>query len=1785
VVGHSQGEIAAATVAGILSLDDGARVVVARSKALAGLGIRGGLLSVVMPVEAMLEVLAGFPDLSVAAVNSPAATVVAGSPEDLDALELALSKRRVLRWRVPATADFVAHSARVETIRSALVDALGGIRPADGAVPFYSTARGGWLFGAELDAEYWYANVREPVRFADAVLALAQDGYRTFIEVSAQPVLSSAVTETAEAAGLPTPIAAGTLRREDGGAAGLLASLAEVHVHGAPVDWTAVLGGGRTVELPTYAFQRRHYWPKTGPSSGEGASDLGLDPVGHPLLGASLELAADGSRLLTGRLSQRTHPWLADHVVHGTVILPGTAFVELALVGGYQCDCLRIEDLSLEAPLVLPAKGAVHVQVSVGPADEQGRRAVEIHSRPARDETEPPWTRHASGLLAPARPGGSADEDFAQWPPAGAEPVGIAGFYEAAAAGGYALGPAFHGLRAVWRRGGDVYAEVELPTDAAEEAGRFGLHPALFDAAQQAGIFVAGAGEGETWLSFGWNGVSLEATGAKSLRVLLRRDEDGGYSLTGVDATGARVIAVDSLLMRRATVDQTPANGGAGGPSDALFAVDWPALPGVVAGPVGRVRWALLGGCTDLDGGDDLAAALAAAGVDVRVHPDLPALVEAVEAGELLPDLVLAPIRGVVPEIGDVAGSARALTVGVLDLVQRWLVEDRLGPARLAVVTRGAVAALPGEGVADPAAATVWGLVRSAQSENPDRLLLLDLPAAALDGAGAAAIAAGETVVAALGAAERQSEPELAVRAGTVRARRLGRPVTGLARPDEAGPWHLAHGADGLELAPYPQAAEPLASGQVRIAVRAAGITPADLAAAAAAATTAIAGQGTESEPAATLGRQIAGVVVETGPRPNGLSVGDRVFGFADGGFGPLVVARARHLARIPAAWSFAAAATVPTAYTAAWHLLDEVADARPGQRVLIHHADRPAGLAAAIVARRIGCEVYATVSAGTDVANRLLFLERGHLASARPEEFEASFADVAMDLVLDAPDGAAAEASARLTAPGGRALSLPTGRERLDAAERERALRRVTELLSRIQCPPPAHAWDVRRAPEVFRAAAEGPLAGPIALTVPADPAAPRPAGTTLITGGTGTLGALVAERLVRTGRTADLVLTSRSGPAAPGAALLAARLAGLGAQATIVSCDAADLPALAGLLDAIPAGRPLTSVVHTAGVLDDGVVGSLTPERIDAVLAPKASSAWNLHLLTRGLDLESFVLFSSAAATLGAPGQGNYAAANGFLDALAAHRRAGGLPAVSLTWGLWEDASTMTGHLDEGERGRIGSSGVGTLSAEDGLALLEAALGRDEALLAPIRLSIPTLRAVARAGRLPACLRALAPVPRAVREAASASAGPALRERLVRATEAEQVRLLTDLVRSEAAAVLGHSSPEAVVVDVTFLEQGFDSLTAVELRNRLNAITGLRLTGAMAFDHPTPAELAPHLRERLAAAGVLTGPDQEAAPAAGTAPRETRRYIAAGEPAAASGAPAAPTAFAASGAGTGALGALYLAAAEQGRAGELMQLVRGLAAFRPRFEGAAGLATIPAATTAARAEHGPALICFPSFAGTSDAQEFARLAAGFRGRRAVSVVPTPGYLPGEPLAADVGALLEVCEQVVRATLTPGRPAVFLGYSSGGLIAHLLAARLAGTDAAPAALVLLDTFLPEDEGVPAEILAALPGAVLANNAEQQNVGGDAWLTALAHYYALDWRNPPHTGVPTLLLRAAEPIPGADPALHTPSSWDRSSRLTVLDVPGDHFSILRDQAGAAAAAVDAWLETEQGGWS
>ncbi|MFI2076572.1 type I polyketide synthase [Streptomyces triculaminicus] len=1134
LAGHSVGELAAAHVAGVLSLADAAVLVAARGRLMQALPVCGLMLAVEASEAEVLPLLEGREDaLGIAAVNGPSSVVVSGAEDDVIEVGglLAADGRRTKRLSV----SHAFHSPLMDPMLAAFRKVAESVTYSAPVVPFVSALTGRLVTADELsDPEYWVRHVRQTVRFSDAVRALDAAGATVFLEVGPGGVLTAMAQQNVE-----TAEAVAALRADRPEGLSVTMALARLHVLGVPVDWSTVFAGigARFVDLPTYPFQRQRYWLENARPVISDMASAGLAAAGHALLGAAVGLADGEGVLFTGRLSAATHPWLAEHVVLGSVLLPGTALVDLALHAGGQVGCDHLDELTLRAPLVLPEDTGVQLQVLVAGADDDGRRAVTVYSRREGAAVGELWTAHAMGTVSATPPSasGESSDDLAQWPPAGAIPLteeAVEELYERMSGLGLDYGPVFRGVRAAWRQGDVLFAELALPesvtgtssvTGPVDVAG-FGVHPALLDAALHVVAFGGLlADTGQARVPFSWHGVRVYATGATALRVRLAADGADAVSLQVADVTGQPVASVGSLVLRPVSAEQLAA--ARGGRQESLYRVDWTSVPAhpAPAGPAPG-QWAYLGA--------------GESGLDDHPMPDT-ALVDALRA------------RGLEPRPAPAAGArpvARALA-----LVQDVLAEAESAAAgtvgddaRLVVVTRNAVATGVADAAAvDPEMAAVWGLVRSAQSEHPDRFVLVDV------GEGAD-------------------------------------PATGLSAA--------------------------LVAGEPQVALR-----------------------------------------------------GDRLF------------------------------------------------------------------------------------------------------------------------------------------------------------------------------------------VPRLARAGADASSPAPLPLD---------PEGTVLVTGATGALGRLVARHLVSVHGARHLLLTSRRGPDAEGAGAFEAELSALGARVTTVACDAADRDALAALLEAVPAEHPLTGVVHAAGVLDDGLVDALTPERLDRVFRPKADAARHLDELTRHARLSLFVLFSSLAGTFGNAGQANYAAANAYLDALAQRRRAAGQAGTSLAWGPWATgAEGMLGEADTEALARMARGGVAPLPADEGLALFDAAAAADGGVYVPVRLNLAALRARAAASPLPALLFALVPAParRAAAEALPASSS--LERQLAGASGEKRRRILLAMVRGEVAAVLGHASSEAVGAGQAFRDLGFDSLTAVELRNRLGAATGLRLPAGLLFDYPTPTALAERLDAELPADGADAG------------------------------------------------------------------------------------------------------------------------------------------------------------------------------------------------------------------------------------------------------------------------------------------------------------------------------------
>ncbi|MGC4750688.1 SDR family NAD(P)-dependent oxidoreductase, partial [Micromonospora sp. DT201] len=989
------------------------------------------------------------------------------------------------------------------------------------------------------------------------------------------------------------------------------------------------------------------------------------------------------------------------------------------------------------------------------------------------------------------------DFAFDEWPPPGAVRVDTTGLYESFAVNGVEYGIAFRCLGDVWRIGDDLYAEVRLGPDQQSTAGRYAVHPALLDAA----LHALALGDllddrGAGHLPFSWRGATVRARGATALRVRWSRSEAGGVRLAVADSGGTPVAEVASLITRRLSSDDIPAAGSTH--PDTLFEVSWaPITTPADPEPIADAVFTV-------PAGDDERAA---------VHRTLEAL------------------------------------------------RDGTTGRRLIVVTRRAMQVQAGDPAPALGSASVWGLVRSAQLEHPGRFVLVDLDDDPVSEAAlAAAVATGES--------------QLVIRGGDLHVPRLVRqPTPELIPPAGETAWLLDVAETGtlagLTLRSCPEATAPLGEGEVRVAVRAAGLNFRDV----------LITLGMYPDPEARMGGEGAGVVTEIGPGVTGLAPGDRVMGILDGSFGPTAIGDHRTLVRIPAGWTFAEAASVPVVFLTAYYALADLARIRPGEKVLVHAAAGGVGMAAVQLARHWGADVYATSSPGKWATLRESGLDDAHIASSRTTDFAAQFLDHTggrgVDVVVDSLAREFVDASLRLLPRGGRFVEMGKAdiRDPDHVAEtfpgvayrafdlHEAGPQRLGEILGEllrlfddgVLHPLPVTAWDVRRAAEAFRHLSQARHVGKVVLTMP--PVLDTDAAV-LITGGTGALGGLVARHLVAAHGVRNLVLAARRTDSAAARGLVA-DLAASGARVLVEACDFSDYAQTARLLERV---GPLTAVVHTAGVIDDGVLESMTPERVEHVLRSKADAARHLHQLTRHLDLAAFVLYSSAAATFGSAGQANYAAANAYLDALATQRRARGLPATSIAWGLWRQDGGMTGHLSTADITRMARSGVAPLAAEQGLALFDSAWTGNRATVVAVRLDTTAL-AQSEPDAVPVLLRGLVRGP--IRRARSEATRP--QESLAALPGPDRARRLLDLVREQIAVVLGY--PDATLIEPAqnFAELGLDSLTAVELRNRLGTVTGLRLPPTLVFDYPTAAALAGHLDSSLPQQSTGGGPLQE--------------------------------------------------------------------------------------------------------------------------------------------------------------------------------------------------------------------------------------------------------------------------------------------------------------------------------
>nr|APD71624.1 type I polyketide synthase 18 [Streptomyces sp.] len=725
LIGHSVGEIAAAHVAGVLSLADAAELVVARGRLMGGLPAGGAMVAVQATEIEVAGSLAGFEGrLEIAAVNGPLAVVVSGDEDAVTAWLPQWEGRKTTRLRV----SHAFHSPRMEPMLDEFRAVAERLTYAEPRIPVVSNVSGELV--TEFDAEYWVRHVRHAVRFADGVATLWDLGVRRFLELGPDAVLTAmarqSIEDDTEAVFIPA------LRSKHSELETFAGFLGHAHTAGITVDWDTFYAGtdAHRVDLPTYAFQRERFWLTPGTAPGD-VSAAGLNAVDHPLLAAAVQVGDRDEWVFTGRISTATQPWVEEHLLLGAMVVPGTGLVELALAAGRHSDSPVLDELVLASPLIVQHDVTRQLQITVGASGPDGRRDVAIYSRPENGIGEAEAVCHARGTLGTDSAPERAWPD--QWPPQDAEPMHVDDLYRRLADLGYDYGPLFHGVEAVWRDGDETYAEVTLP----EGHEGFGIHPALFDSALQSGvILLTGSDAAAHLMPFSWSGVRLDRPGVSRLRVRSTMTDGTSLRLDAVDENGAPVVSVGSLVVR--PVEQASINSAGGDARQSLYTLDWTRIE---TGPAtGTQDFTRIGA--------------------EETYPDLNALEQALAEGTPAPRTVLAAVTTTGE---DASASAHTTATRALALVQGWLASEWLGESRLVVVTRGGMS-VDGE-APDIAQAAVWGLLRSAQSEHPDRFVLVDLDVngeepdwgAVLDG----------------------DEPQLAVRGGRFLAPRLSRASAG----------------------------------------------------------------------------------------------------------------------------------------------------------------------------------------------------------------------------------------------------------------------------------------------------------------------------------------------------------------------------------------------------------------------------------------------------------------------------------------------------------------------------------------------------------------------------------------------------------------------------------------------------------------------------------------------------------------------------------------------------------------------------------------------------------------------------------------------------------------------------------------------------------------------------------------------------------------------------------------------------------------------------------------------
>ncbi|MCA2242466.1 SDR family NAD(P)-dependent oxidoreductase [Mycobacterium sp. WUMAC-067] len=1458
VLGHSVGQYAAACVAGVFSLEDGARLMAERGRMFGSLPEGGRMVAVFADAKHVEQAAGEFPRVSVGAYNGPN-TVLSGPGEDLEQIVAKCGDEGIRCTWLQTSHAF--HSELLDPVLDEFESYAAQFRFAAPTMPLVCNRTGAVLTAqTPLDAQYWRRHSRQPVQFAESVRTVAALGCSVLMEIGPQPVLSGAAVQVWPEH-LSAPRAIVSLRKGVSDRRQIADALAAAYVGGLRPDFAALQGQPRRrLELPTYPFQRRRFWPKTSGIAVDGGAGSSSG-----ILGNAKDLAS-GDSVYTSRLSVKSQPWLSDHVIYGTVVVPGATYAAMALaaVGAPA----RVKDVFFYEPIILPEKSSREVQLTLHPLQDGGESTFQVHSRPY-GERGAEWSLNAEGTVS----AGADDEPVSQ-----GDPVDEAierlnrmrpqELFETFADLELAWGPTWSGsLKSLWLGEGEAIGDVLVGEELAEQLGSEPMHPVLMDLCTGVAfpafpaLLAAEQGVNDLFLPLRYGQVSLREKMPRRFYCRARwhsselNSETQVFDLDFVDRDGRHLGGIREFTVKRAPREAL-LRGLGGDATRLLYTLGWHEVPPPASGDEAENP----SGTWLIAGFDELAAKVPGCiPFDRNADQELlgQVLTQAHERGLPFSGVVW---RGKAPsgEESSADVTARLETeianlLSVVHTVQRGSQNgDVKLPGGLWIVTERAVATESGEPV-DPVQAALWGFGRTTINEEPAlRAKLVDC-----DGSPEAVHALAALL------ATPVDEPELAVRQGKLLASRLlpwarsGHLTVPRGRDYVLAP--TERGAiDNLRLTEKDVPAPD--EGYVQVRVEAAGLNFRDV----------LNVLGLYPGDPGPIGGDFAGVVTQLGDGVTGVEVGQRVYGSMQGAFSSRFNVPAQFLAPIPDGVSAVEAATIPAAALTV-RLSFDWAQLKPGDKVLIHAASGGVGLAAVQMAQRCGAEVFATASTFKRATLRKLGVK--HVYDSRTTDFaDQILADTdgaGVDVVLNSLTSEGfIEATLKATAKNGRFAEIAKrdiwtpeqmAEARPDIAYEIVALDtvmftepdRIRDLLTEVSqglaggewTPLPAEIYPLTEARAAFRRMQQARHIGKIVVQMP-NPLQPRDDRSYLITGGLGAIGLHTASHLAQLGA-GDIVLTSRREPGADAQRLIEEITERYKCRIHVFAADVGDESEVAGLLERIRTELPpLAGVVHLAGVLDDALLSQQTVERFRTTVAPKAIGAYHLDRLTKADELDFFIVSSSVSSLFGSPGQSNYATANALLDGLVAQRRAQGLPATGVNFGPWAQGGMAS---SDAATANISAQGLIPLEPSAALGALAEVVANGTGQATVLKANWQRAAKVLGSSRPPILDLVL---PSAAGEVTGDSE---LLKQLMEVPVPQRAGFVTEFLQREVQNFLRLASPPAA--SSRFLDLGTDSLMAIELRNRLHSQFGGKFTinATAVFDYPTIGGLAEYLVAQL--------------------------------------------------------------------------------------------------------------------------------------------------------------------------------------------------------------------------------------------------------------------------------------------------------------------------------------------